>query len=249
MQIGRPTDITIGGACSWQLPTDPSCAQFSRSTLRAAMTELHLPGDLTDNVLLCASELATNSFRHCVDHCPREPVIPPELSIWARTTPSKQLVLAVFDNCRNRWPDIENSNPMAESGRGLDIVAATSHSWGAHASRSRFGPWRVPGKTVWGAFPLPGLWPDSDFHAEPAHTARYLASTLHQRGITEIRCRHERNVSLVVVPLNSSACMNIWIEPKALIFFDPDRTRIWRPLLDLHDVAEHLIRRIEEHNE
>jgi hypothetical protein len=40
--------------------------------------------------------------------------------------------------------------------------------------------------------------------------------------------------------------LNIWVDPKSYTFTDTDRARFRRPLIDLHDLAEHLIRRAEE---
>ena len=51
------------------------------------------------------------------------------------------------------------------------------------------------------------------------------------------------------VPLPGSgggSAMNVWVGPSALCFIDVDGTRMRHPIVDLHDLAEHLVRRIEE---
>jgi hypothetical protein len=79
-----------------------------------------------------------------------------------------------------------------------------------------------------------------------ARAARQLAGTLAARGIHDVAHRDERNISLVTVPLAGSDCLNVWVEPKAFAYPGRDGTRLHRPLIDLHDVAEHLVCRAEE---
>jgi hypothetical protein len=102
------------------------------------------------------------------------------------------------------------------------------------------------GKAVWSAFPLPGPWPDPELTAPPRTAARYLAATLAARGVEDISHHHDQGVSLVTVPLSGPACVNVWVEPGGFTFTDTDGTRVHRPLMDAQDLAEHLVRRIEE---
>jgi hypothetical protein len=135
--------------------------------------------------------------------------------VWARATPAPQLVVAVFDTCRDRWPGTASGELLDEHGKGVGIVAAVAEAWGAHLSRSRLSARRAPGKVVWSAFPLPGPWPDPGLSALPFHAARHLAAALSARGVGNIGRRDEYGVSLVTVPFTRSGGLNIWVEPKS----------------------------------
>lgn len=251
-----PADIALGGACAWQLPQDATCARHARSLIKGTLTALSLEG-LIDAVTLSISELVTNALQHAEVSSPYGPITPIELWIWARATPEPALNIGVFDPCRTAWPQTPSGadrwgDPAVddglpdERGRGLGIVSALAQAWGAHLTRSRLGPWRVPGKVVWAAFPLPGPWPDVGLSLAPSATAHYLADVLSVRGVERVGRRDERGVSLVSVPLTGSGSLNIWVGPTSVSLTDTDGTRLHRPLVDLQDVTEHLVRRIEE---
>jgi Histidine kinase-like ATPase domain len=249
LTTGSIPDLAAGGVCAWQLPPDPSCAPLSRSLLRAAMTSLGLGDDLIDAAVLAVSEQATNSLQHGLRTEPYDPVVPAELWVWARATPARHLVVTVFDTCRTSWPTTPSGDLLDEHGKGVAVIGAVADGWGAHLSRSRLGAWRVPGKAVWSAFALPGPWPDPARSAPPSTTARHLASALSARGAKGVRHHHERGVSLVSVPLAGRNGVNVWIESRSLTFIDRGGTRVHRALTDLQDLAEHLVRRIEESRE
>jgi Histidine kinase-like ATPase domain len=249
LTTGSIPDLAAGGVCAWQLPPDPSCAPLSRSLLRAAMTSLGLGDDLIDAAVLAVSEQTTNALQHGLRTGPYDPMVPAELWVWGRATPARQLVVTVFDTCRTSWPATPPGDLLDEHGKGVTVIGVIADGWGAHLSRSRLGAWRVPGKAVWTAFALPGHWPDPARSAPPSTTARHLAAVLTARGAEGVRDHHERGVSLVGVPLAGHGGVNVWVEPRSLTFTDPDGTRVHRPLADLQDVAEHLVRRIEESRE
>ncbi|MGI8335796.1 ATP-binding protein [Actinomadura scrupuli] len=246
MVTGKAADIAAGGVCSWQLPPDPSCAQASRSLIRTTMTTLGLDAELIDAAVLAVSEQATNALLHGTRTESYEPVVPAELWVWARTAPTPQLVVAVFDTGRDQWPGVGDGELLDEHGKGIGIVAAVAQAWGTHLSRARLSPRREPGKVVWSAFGLPGPWPDPGSFAPPGRTARHLATLLSARGAEGVGHRDERGVSLVTVPLSRGGGLNIWIEPKRCTFTDTDGTRVQRLVIDISDLAEHLVRRIEE---
>jgi hypothetical protein len=151
MTIGTSPDIAAGGVRAWQLPPDPSCAGLARSLLGSTMTASGLSAGLMDAAVLAVSEQATNSLQHGTRAGRFEPVVPAELWVWSRVSPSPQLVVGV--------------------------------------------------------------------------------------------------VSLVSIPFARRGGLNVWVEPKTFTFVDTDRTRVCRPLIDLHDLTEHLLRRIEEARE
>ncbi|GAB3981210.1 hypothetical protein GCM10029978_081360 [Actinoallomurus acanthiterrae] len=244
------TEIVEGGACAWPLPPDPRCASAGRSLVHGTLTTLRLPGDLVDAAVLSVSELATNALNHGLRAGPYDTIVPPELWIWRRTTPAPQLVVAVFDACRSVWPDTTPGDLLAEHGTALGIVGVVAKSWGAHLSRSRLSPGglQVAGKVVRGAFSVPSSWPGAPRIVTPATAARRLATTLSARGIGNVAHRHEVGVSQVSVPLPAGGVVNVWVRSGVLGFADPGGGRVYRPIADLHDVAEHLVRRIEEHS-
>lgn len=247
---GHIPDIATGGLCAWRLPADPSCAAAGRTLVRVAATVLGLDGDLLDAAALCASELVTNALQHGLRAGPGAPVVQPELWVWARAAPAPQLVVGVFDACRSSWPDTGPRDLLDEHGKGIGIVAAVADAWGVHHSRSRLAlapsEGQLPGKAVWCAFNLNTTWPDAGMTAPAEAAAGHLAAALRERGIARVEHRHERDVSLVSVPLAGSTEISVWVEPRAFTFTDRDHTRVRRPLIDFHDLAEHLVRRVEE---
>jgi hypothetical protein len=245
---GSVADMTSGGAGAWLLPPDARCASTARSLLRAAMTVLRLGDDLVDAAVLAVSELATNALDHGLRAQAGRPVVPPELWIWARVTPMPQLVVTVFDTCPAAWPRTRPRGPLDEQGRGLGIVGAVADVWGAHLSRSRLCAQarRSPGKAVWAAFALPGPWPSTWPDAPPGDTARDLAAALAARGVEDVSRRDDERVYLVCVPVPGGGAVDVRVDAAHLTFTDLDGRRVHRLTGDLHDVAEHLMRRIEE---
>lgn len=248
--VGRVKRIAAGGVCAWRLPPDASCASAARSLIRTTMTTLELTGELVDAAVLAASELATNALVHGLRAEPDAPVVPPELWVSARAMPVPRLIVAVFDVCRSAWPDTTYRDPMDEHGRGLEIVGAVADAWGAHRSRSHLGvgpqTGGLPGKVVWSAFPLPGPWPHAGATVAPAIAARTLAGALNIRGIENVAMRCSDWLSLVTVPLRSDHVMNVWVRPGSLMFIGSDGMSVRRPMIELQDVAEQVVRRVEE---
>ncbi|RAY10994.1 hypothetical protein DPM19_32300 [Actinomadura craniellae] len=243
--VGDPRHLRYGGACAWRLPDDETCAAYARSRLCAAMAALGLPADLIDDATLAVSELATNTLLHATRR--GTSAAQTELWTWARVHPGPQLVVTAFDTDRTGLPlpaapsPRADAVPLAEHGRGLGIVAAVAAGWGAHPSRSRLGERLIPGKAVWCAFPLPDPWP-RDCLLAPAHAAGRLRTLLTYRGVNRVLINNAPGVSLVSLPCG----LNIRVEPTAFTFNDTDGRPVRRPLLDLQDLAEHLVRRTEE---
>ncbi len=105
---------------------------------------------LFDNVALVASELVTNALRHGVGtgtgphpaspQPGRLPVVRLSLARW-----SERVVCAVRDPS-SEGPVARTPDWVAESGRGLHLVASCSETWGWH-------PLTGVGKVVWALFP------------------------------------------------------------------------------------------------
>ncbi|MFF4242624.1 ATP-binding protein [Actinomadura geliboluensis] len=119
MLTGAPADIPAGGACAFQLPGDRSAASHARSLVAATMRQLGFAPDPIEDARLAVSELATNALTHTSS------TTRPELWIWARTRPTPQLVVSVFDAHRDAWPIICGADLLDEHGKGL----ASSRPW------------------------------------------------------------------------------------------------------------------------
>jgi anti-sigma regulatory factor (Ser/Thr protein kinase) len=114
---------------------DPNGAAAARRATRDVLAKWHLPA-LVDSVVLAVSELVTNAMRHG-----RPPVW-----LTLRRRP-KELRVGVHDADPHPVPDgVPPSRDDAESGRGLEIVAALAGQVGVE---------QVPndGKVVFASFP------------------------------------------------------------------------------------------------
>ena len=157
-----------GGCCAWPLPADATCAAVARGVFREVAATLSLPGELASDGLLMTSELAANTLHAHgnieFDGAGAWPIAgAPELWIYLRRAAGGwELVVKAFDSLSG-WKDDLAPVPGAAgadavSGRGLGVVAGLSAGrWGHHLTRSRFGGWKVPGKAVWFAQPVPGV--------------------------------------------------------------------------------------------
>jgi hypothetical protein len=242
MMGGRPADITVGGACAFQLPYGPGCAGQARSLLGSAMSALGLPRELIDDGELAVSELATNAYQHAGRPAgPDRPVVVPELWVWARMCPAPQLVVSVFDADRTGLPRMGSAGPLEERGKGLGIVAAVSACWGCHPSRGRLGNRLVAGKATWCALPLPASWPDAGRLIEPSAAAQELVDALASRGVDASRRSDDKGVSVV-----QAGGLNVWVGPTSFSWRHGAGGYVRHPLVDLHEVAEQLVRRHEE---
>ncbi|SEG15749.1 Anti-sigma regulatory factor (Ser/Thr protein kinase) [Thermomonospora echinospora] len=241
---GRPRDLPLGGACLWALPLDASIAARARQLVGDVLGALAFPREQLDNGRLAVSELATNAFQHARPPAPLRPfgqVAPAELWMWARTYPRRELVVTVFDACRDRVPVARAGGGLDEYGRGLGMVAELCASWGTGPSRSLLQTRPIPGKTVWFTLPLPDPWPGAARLASPSRTAESLHAMLARRGVHGVITRHAKGVSLVSAPCG----INVTMEPAAMRYMGTEGTYVRRPLTDLNDLAEHIVRRNE----
>src|SRR6266702_3870322 len=167
---GRPmigaAALAGGGCCAWPLPADATCAAVARGVFREVAASLALPEELASDGLLMTSELAANTLHAQAniefDGAGAWPIAgAPELWIYLRRAAGRwELAVKVFDSLSGWKDDLAPVPGAAEagavSGRGLQVVAGLSAGrWGQHLTRSRFGGWKVPGKAVWFAQPVP----------------------------------------------------------------------------------------------
>jgi hypothetical protein len=236
----KARNIRIGGACAYQLPPDPRCAGLARSLLSATMASLGLPPGVTENGMLAVSELATNAYRHAVDHGQAKAGVP-ELWIWARTVPAPQLIVSVFDTDRDVVPDTACTDPLDEHGRGLHLVASVTADWGVRSSRCRLGLRPVTGKSVWCALELPESWPEAGRIIAPHEAAHRLLMALGARGV-EGTCRSDDH-GISVIQLDN---LNIWVKPNCFSWSDGNGGYTRLPLIDLQETVERVLQQVEE---
>jgi hypothetical protein len=234
-------DIRDGGCAVWQLPFDPRSPALARSYFAAVATALGLPKELIDDGAVAVSELVTNTHQHAGRTVAYEPLAPPELWIYPRTHPRPQLVVTVFDTCRDRQPEARHADLLDEHGKGLGIVAAVTADTGVHPSRSRVGAWLAPGKAVWFALDLPQGRPGTHCAITQDQAASQLHGLLSARGLKGLLYADRPGVSLVAVEHGP----NVWTEPRGFLLRDICGTPIRRPLADRQDVAELIVHQHE----
>ncbi|MFD5558758.1 ATP-binding protein [Streptomyces sp. NPDC127068] len=129
----------------WRFPRNPRTVGLSRHLLGRQLHAWKVMDDVSDTIVLLVSELMTNAV------------------CYARAPYGRDLVLraqVVDDTLRVEvtdgsvaMPITRNAGPEEESGRGLALVEALSHSWGAFPR-----PYGI-GKTVWFEMELSGAGP------------------------------------------------------------------------------------------
>ncbi|NKZ03282.1 ATP-binding protein [Actinomadura latina] len=237
MLTANPAGIPTGGACAFQLPGDLSTPSHARFLVTTTMCQLGFAPHPVEDAKLAVSELATNALTHASSTTAR-----PELWMWARTHPSPELVISIFDIHRDAWPTIRNGDLLDEHGKGLSIVMALSVSAGTHPTRSRLNA--APGKCVWFTLGLPSSWPEAfrgSVRSAPRTAADRLHAALNARGVPTTRHSDDSGVSVL-----TTGTLNIWVDRKAFSWRDGQRyTR--QPLIDLQETAERVISHHETH--
>ena len=259
----HPPAVTVssGGCSASPLPMDASCAATARQLFRAAAAGIGLPdGTIYDGVTM-ASELAANSMhaRAAVQFdgvlgCPVAGA--PELWLYLRRAAGQQeLVCKVFDALPG-WKNGQAPDPLSadvpaegdESGRGLCVVHGLSEGhWGHHLTRARLGGWKVPGKAVWFALPVPpGTALDRFRRALPGslQAAAILERMLADRGLGHI-VRADAPASGMSV-LSIRRGLTVWVRSRVVSWTSRTGGREWREFSDLVDAAEQIVCAHEE---
>ncbi|AEW97778.1 regulator [Streptantibioticus cattleyicolor NRRL 8057 = DSM 46488] len=150
-EVSSPAQQLASSSC--ELAARYESVRDARAFARDTLHRWRL-ADLFDNVALVASELVTNALRHGVGtgtgphptslptSPPVDPVVRLSLAHW-----TERVVCAVRDPS-SRGPVTRAPDHIAESGRGLHLVASCSETWGWH-------PLAGAGKVVWALFPAP----------------------------------------------------------------------------------------------
>jgi Histidine kinase-like ATPase domain len=259
----HPPAVTVsaGGCSASPLPIDASCAGTARQLFRAAAAGIGLPDEAIYDGVTMASELAANSMhaRAAVQFdgvlgCPVAGA--PELWLYLRRAAGQQeLVCKVFDALpgwkNGQSPGLLRADSPAEdeeSGRGLFVVHALSEGrWGHHLTRARLGGWKVPGKAVWFAQPVPaGTALDRFRVALPGslQAAASLERMLADRGLGHI-VRADAPASGMSV-LSIRRGLTVWVRSRVVSWTSRTGGREWREFSDLVDAAEQIVCAHEE---
>ncbi|MEU6352533.1 SpoIIE family protein phosphatase [Streptomyces sp. NPDC047072] len=131
--VARLHALPADRMASWPLADDPRAAGQARRHVRDQLSAWDLD-DLAPTTELLVSELVGNVVRHA-----RGP-------IRLRLLHTSTLICEVYDGSQT-MPRIRRASETDEGGRGLQLIAALTTSWGA-----RFTP---KGKCIWTEQPLP----------------------------------------------------------------------------------------------
>jgi hypothetical protein len=250
--------VSAGGCSASPLPLDATCAAAARRLFRATAAGVGLPEDSVYDGVIMASELAANSMhaqtgiQFDVHGCAVAGA--PEMWLYLRRVGGEQeLVCKVFD-ALPRWKDDTPPDPAvavpvdAVSGRGLHVIDSLSHGrWGHHLTRARLGGWKVPGKAVWFAVPVPASSALDRFsRPQPGsvEAAGILERMLSERGIGHI-VRADAPASGMSV-LSIRRGLTVWCRSRVVSWTGRSGHREWRAFSDLVDAAEQIIGAHEE---
>lgn len=136
---GGPVGPAREGFAALRFDASPDSPNRTRGFLRSTLTRWQLP-DLVDDATTVAAELVANAVTHAL---PRSaPPRPDAASAWIALVRVHGAVVCAVADPSPRPPAMSEPDPLAESGRGLHIVAELSERWGCS------GP-AASGKTVW----------------------------------------------------------------------------------------------------
>jgi hypothetical protein len=261
MDAVQPTAATVsGGGCSASvLPLEATCAALARRLFRAAAEAVGLPDELSYDGATMASELAANSL-HAHDNIQFDSVLDravagaPEIWLYLRRVEGEQeLVCKVFDSFPG-WKDGRVPDPVgpapadAVSGRGLHVIHELSGGrWGHHPTRARLGGWKVPGKAVWFALPVPsGCALERFQRPQPGscQAASALERMLGERGIGHIVRADAPASSMSVLSIRRD--LTVWCRSRVASWTGRTGRRQWRAFSDLVDAAEQIVCGYEE---
>lgn len=272
--------VEVDGCQAWPLPLDGTCASVARRLLRETATAIGLPEDVIDDGVTMASELAANTLHAQgnveFDGSRQRPVTgAPELWLYVRGLGMhRELVCKVFDSEREwtadpAWtpgaiavpphrpptPEPHLADPDAIGGRGLQVVAGLSAGrWGLHLTRARLGRWKVQGKAVWFALPIP-LWclPNSARARDTGslravssrRSGRELAAKLVDRGVgNRLVCCEEVAADMLVISVRQG--LTVWCRDGCALWQTPSCDYVQLSLADLIEITERVVQTYEE---
>jgi len=205
-----------------------------------------------------ASELAANTL-HARENIQLRAAADPvagaaELWLYLRRSGAGQeLVCKVFDSLPS-WkqgapPDPAGVALESESGRGLQVVAGLSGGrWGRHLTRSRLGRWKVAGKAIWFAVPVPATSAlDRFWGPQPGscQAAGILERMICGRGLGGRMVRSDApDAGMSVLSIRRD--LTVWCRSRVVSWTTRAGHREWRAFSDLQDATEEIVCTHEE---
>lgn len=157
-----------------------------------------------------------------------------------RTVPAPQLVVSIFDCARPALPRTAGTGLLDEHGKGLDLVAAVTAT-GEPARPDRGCPRSArPARPSGSRCPCPSAGQAATLRIHPGTAAQTLTLNLSERGHTGRRGSDEEGVSVVELP-----GLNVWVLPQHFCRRPGPGRCVRRPLIDLQETAELLVRHLE----
>lgn len=254
-----PANARAGGCLAWPLPLDATCAGVARRLFREAVANLGLTGDMVHDGVTMVSELAANTLHAQgnveFDGSHQRPVTgSPEMWCYLRSCGTGyELVCKIFDSQRG-WkagaaPDPSRVTLESLSGRGLRVVSELSGGrWGHHLTRARLGRWKVQGKAVWFALPVPAARAAAYLGSprmSSCQAAKELDELLSSRGIGRRLVRSEESVADIAV-LSVRTGLTVWCRGGTVSWTAAGQDYQRRLFADLTEAAEQIVRAHEE---
>jgi hypothetical protein len=246
--------LATGGCCAWPLPLDATCAREARRRYLDVAASVGLPEDRLSDGMTMVSELAANTL-HAHDNVQLDgsvglPLVgAPELWIYLRRSAGRwELVCKAFDSVAGwqggRTPLPGSAGEDSVSGRGLQVVAELSGDrWGYHLTRSRLGGWKVPGKVVWFALPVPSASVPACLRCArqaPGRSAKALESMLNARGLgPQLLRADDPSAAMSVISIRPG--LTVWCRDRVVWWQDTDGGYEQRVPTDLVDTAEKIV--------
>src|SRR5487761_1557493 len=256
--MSEPEDTRVGVCQAWPLPLDPTCAGVARRLFRETVADMGLSGDVVHDGVTMVSELAANTLHAQgnveFDGSRQRPITgSPEMWTYVRgCAAGYELVCKIFDS-RRGWkagapPDPTRVSLDSINGRGLRVVSELSDGrWGHHPTRARLGRWKVQGKAVWFALPVPAARGAARLNGHQLNSceiAKELEGLIVDRGIGRRLVRTDESVSDIAV-LSIRCDLTVWCRNSTISWTTSDGY-VRRTFADLVEVTEQIVRTHEE---
>ncbi len=256
--MNSPAYAKAGGCQARPLPLDGTCAGVARRLFREAVADMGLSADVVHDGVTMVSELAANTLHAQgnveFDGSRQRPVTgSPEMWSYVRgCATGYEIVCKIFDSQRG-WksgtpPDPSRVSLESINGRGLRVVSELSDGrWGHHPPRARLGRWKVQGKAVWFAIPVPSAKGAARLADRPVtccEAAKELEAMIVDRGIGRRLVRTDQSVCDIAV-LSVCRDLTVWCRNGAIAWTSGEGY-VRRGFADLVEVAEQIVRAHEE---
>lgn len=128
------------------LPPSAQSAHTAREFMKVTLHDRAVP-DRVEDMTVTVSELVSNALRYGRAPSAGSAASQTRFSVWVGVWEQWSCAVCAVADCGDGVPLLNQADQLAESGRGLQIVAALSDAWG-------WAPRTGPGKAVWAMFLL-----------------------------------------------------------------------------------------------